>query len=190
MRSHGSGGLGALYDKVEDRRSIPIRRLHKAGGLTPGWHGAWLWLDDNGQVAFLEFAGGRDHVLVRHWSILEDSRLKSVDRLLGILWRPCPFGGERPFFLCPACKRPRLRLYDMLSFFMCRVCARLFHASRSENPQTRALRRAYKLRMRLGGAPDAVEPIPPRPKGMHWHTYERLTDEIMDREMMADEYGL
>ena len=43
----------------------------------------------------------------------------------------------------------------------------------------RAISRVQKLRMRLGGSANLLEPFPARPRGMHRMTYYRLLDRAM-----------
>ena len=45
---------------------------------------------------------------------------------------------------------------------------------------------ANKLRMKLGGRPGMASPLPDKPQGMHWATFERLIDRINNAEAAAD----
>jgi predicted RNA-binding Zn-ribbon protein involved in translation (DUF1610 family) len=95
--------------------------------------------------------------------------------------------GSRPWFRCPNCGRRAGKLYLPVGgrHFMCRRCYDLAYESQWEEPWWRAKSRARKLWQRLGGDPDD-DLIPPRPKGMHWRTYERL---IADAERAEDLVG-
>ena len=105
---------------------------------------------------------------------------------------PCEFGGNRPYFLCPgvvngiACGRRVIKLYGVGRYFLCRHCYRLVYASQREDDMDRAVRRARKIRVRLGGAPARAPLFPERPKGMWWRTYERLLATALVSEEAAD----
>ena len=60
------------------------------------------------------------------------------------------------------------------SGFACRRCRGLAYRSQSETPVTRAIAKARKLRVRLGGGPIVFDPLPDKPARMHRQTYYRL----------------
>jgi hypothetical protein len=69
--------------------------------------------------------------------------------------------------------------------FASRQAYRLAYRSQREAPHDRALRRAFKLRGKLGadgGRGDYV----PKPKWMRWPTYDRKLEEIFDAEEVVD----
>jgi hypothetical protein len=118
---------------------------------------------------------------------------EDVNETVRIVRMPCRFGGVRPYFVCPgvvngtACGRRVAKLYGPGRYFLCRHCYRLAHASQSEDVQRRSMRRAYKIRQRLGGNAGTASPLPPKPKGMWRRTYERLREQAFDAEERADE---
>ena len=67
--------------------------------------------------------------------------------------------------------------------FLCRHYDDLSYQSQRENEMNRALRRAQKIRQRLGGSANMMEPFPEKPKGMHHETYMRLFGKHHEAEM-------
>jgi hypothetical protein len=65
-------------------------------------------------------------------------------------------------------------LYLGRGYFLCRACLDLAYESQREDYTTRLISKAQKIRWRLGGSASLMEPFPPKPKGMHWHTYSQL----------------
>jgi hypothetical protein len=81
-------------------------------------------------------------------------------------------------FRC-CCRRRAAKLYLRdASTFACRHCG-LAYASQQEIPRHRAISRAQKAWMRLGGSANLLEPFPKKPRGMHRLTYCRLFHKAM-----------
>jgi hypothetical protein len=70
--------------------------------------------------------------------------------------------------------------------FWSRGAYELAYASQRETKFDRALRRARKLRLRLGGDP-ADDEHPDKPPRMRWATYNRLTDRLVAADAVTDE---
>ena len=54
---------------------------------------------------------------------------------------------------------------------------RLKYETQYEPPYARAATRALKIRKRLGSKEGIGDPFPPKPKGMHRKTYDRLSEQ-------------
>jgi hypothetical protein len=91
----------------------------------------------------------------------------------------CNFGGERFWFQCPTCRRRTGSIFIVGPPFQCRVCLRLTYRSQRERHVARVLRKASSLRNRLRGTGDAFS-FGSKPKGMHWRTYKRVTNELRE----------
>jgi hypothetical protein len=92
----------------------------------------------------------------------------------------CNLGGDRAWWLCPAssCGRRVALLYlGSAGIFACRHCYRLAYRSQRESDSERSYRPADKLRARLGWVPGILNESGSKSKGMHWKTYERLTND-------------
>src|SRR3954447_2906397 len=76
-------------------------------------------------------------------------------------------------------------LYSAGAGFLCRHCHQLVFRSQRQNELDRIIRRADKLRVRLGGEPGWR--IPDRPKGMRKARYERLLTALLQADMIANE---
>ena len=105
---------------------------------------------------------------------------EDIRQVIALDWTPCHYGGQRPWFRCPGCQRRVAVLCGYGRFFLCRHCYRLPYTSQSETRLNRLSRKLRKLQDRVG------DQYARKPKGMHWHTWERLRDQVLDVEMTRD----
>jgi hypothetical protein len=193
MGGFGSGRpAGKGRQTVESCRSLDIRELQRSGCLTPGWHGDLQWQKAGETIASigLRFDGAR--LVLSYRATSNDGTWQDVVGPIEIVQRPCRFGGQRPYFVCPgvvngvACQRRALKLYGPGRYFLCRHCCRLAYASQSEGALDRARRRVTKLRRQLRDESDQDSNLPTRPNGMWNRTYARLANKFVAAEEVAD----
>jgi hypothetical protein len=192
MGGAGSGRHGG-QPTTDECRSLDINRLHREGWLRPGWTGTLHWSRDGETVASISMCASQGRVILSYRYRYDDDEWQAVEEPVLITWTPCHFGGSRPWFVCPGgvngvhCGRRVGRLHGPGRYFLCRLCYGLAYQSQREQPHERALRRASRIRMRLGGEPGMLCPFPEKPKGMHWRTFERLRQRVRDAEMVAED---
>jgi hypothetical protein len=116
-----------------------------------------------------------------------DEPLEIDDKIRLTTSRP-PFGGLRWWFVCPRLNRKVRKLYLPLGsrHFWSRCAYGLAYASQRETVYDRAMRRARKLCLRLGGDP-ADDEYPDKPKRVRWTTYDRLMEKLVAADDVADE---
>lgn len=97
---------------------------------------------------------------------------------------PCRFGGQRWWWICPATYRRVAKLYlpngGLRFLSRGRGAYRLAYTSQREGRIDRMHARSRRLFAKLGA--DYGEQYgsnwPPKPKGMHWRTYEAICDRL------------
>jgi hypothetical protein len=96
---------------------------------------------------------------------------------------PCRFGGQRWWWICPATRRPVSKLYlpngGQRFLSRGRGAYGLGYASQQQGATDRMHERSRKLYAKLGAEYDGnCGRLPPKPKGMHWRTYEAICDRL------------
>jgi hypothetical protein len=168
----------------ESCKSIDVRRWHRDGCLAPGQHFSRSWSYYGGEptdIDTINVATEADAVMLTYWTSLgRDAALKPVNQRVAITWTDCRFGGRRPWFVCSVYSDgqycgPRVAvLYGAGNYFACRHCYGLAYETQQQSPRWRGFTKARKIRMRVGGNLNLLEPFPEKPLHMHWRTYERL----------------
>ena len=176
----------------ESCESIDVRYLHRRRLLSEARGITLSWEQDGEQFGEIRILAQPDRLILAsyprddHWT----NTLQSVQ----VDWTPCRYGGRRPWILCPGdgprrhCGRRVAILYRLGEYFACRHCHGLAYASQHESLIDRAYSRARKIRTQLGGSLNLLEPIPEKPKGMHWRTYQRLLRRAQDAEMATTSF--
>jgi len=120
-----------------------------------------------------------------------DGERRESDYWIQLETTPQPFGGRRWWFVCPRTGRRAAKLYlpNGAFTFASRQAYRLAYRSQREAPHDRALRRAFKLRGKLG-ADGGIGDYVPKPKWMRWPTYDRKLEEVFAAEEVVDAHLL
>lgn len=163
---------------VESYHRLDVRRLHRDGYLMPGVEFSWHWSRGGVRTGWIGLRVDDMSVTLTYRSRTIGGEWKPIEYTVLIDRTPCTFGGSRPWFLCPArgCGRRVAVLYGG-AVFACRQCHRLAYDSQSEDAASRAMRRAGKVRARLGWGAGIANPTGTKPKWMRWKTYQRLCGE-------------
>lgn len=175
---------------VETRLNLDVRSLHRAGVLVVGGRGTWQWLRSGKQAGQVCFEVVAADCLRLRYRIATATGAELRDYRVTIARTPCHLGGTRAWFLCPCCSRRVARLY-LRDLFACRHCWRLNYASQQASKRDRASDRSWALRQALG-CDEGFLCLPaeyiPKPKGMHWRTFERKIQQLkqVDARALAD----
>ena len=156
---------------VEQTPSIDIRQLRRQGAWRDGVSLVIEWPALSAAVE----AGVRGEALaVCYLARPLDGGERLVHEVIQTSQLPLNFGGARRYFQCPVCGRRAYKLFVGATGLTCQRCGRLAYASQRQDACLRAARRAAKIRVRLGGTPDLLEPFPGRPPRQWRRTYVRL----------------
>lgn len=190
MGGYGSGRQGGRVT-IQGTASY-VLNANSLRGLRPGTRGFGNIKWGDGFAASLTFNVSEydayyelEHKTRSTWEPTRQVRYK-----VPLTWTEPRFGGRRWWWCCPLTGRRCGRLYLPLgaSYFAGRETYRLAYQSQRETTPDRAMRKARKLHKRLGGDGEALgEFTPPKPKGMHRGTYERLVARWHAAEARADQ---
>ena len=167
---------------------LNINRLISDGFIQPGKKtqlSDFSWLDDEGD----ERATAKIAASITNPSAA-DARYGTmriagdwINQTIRLVGCPRHFGGLQWYFVCPVQNRCVSVLWSLPGkrFFAGRksLGKQVAYLSQYHPPEARAHYSADKLCDRIGG-PGASDKwdVPPKPKGMRWRTYERLSNRI------------
>jgi len=185
MGGFNSGGHNRQHPyTVEDCRRLDAGKMHRAGAFADGYVGGWKWTTDDGEKNTIRNRMVAGLLRLDFKFRRNGGPWQEVEQLIAIRYAPCQFGGETALFLCPICNARRRYLYGASGRFLCRGCYRLPYASQRTRDADRAGRKARALRRKLGVDVSPEMPIWPKPKGMHWRTFEAMAQEILRNEQV------
>jgi hypothetical protein len=188
MGGFGSGGWNASgKPTTSGAKPLDVNSLNKKGALQSGAFSQSSWTRGDEPAGDIQIRAHEGFIKLIYKARTDGGDWQKVDETVPLVWVPCHFGGQRPYFLCPQCERRIVKLYGLIRFF-CRTCNNLTYSSQRERYIDRALRTANRLRVRLGGKPGMANCIASRPRYMHHKTYQRITEEIHKAEAIANEF--
>lgn len=191
MGGPGSGNRWHCVGKstTDSHRKLDVRHLAREGVLRPGHCGGLQWTRRGEVLASIQIRAEEDCVVLIYQHRDGSGDWKDERYPIQITRTACALGGSRHWFICPAvgCGRRVAILYGG-TIFACRHCHQLAYASAREDSGDRAIRRADRLRARLGWEPGIINPAGDKPKWMRWRTFDRLVEQheqLVGRSMLG-----
>ena len=179
MGGYGSGSWYRWDSKTttESQHRIDIRWLKKQGYIRPGTSGTLSWTCRDEQTGSIRYRMEEKRMVLSYRHRPHGGEWEPVEQDILFNQTPCNYGGYRSWFLCPHCGCRVALIYGAGKYFLCRHCYDLTYASQQESMPDRLMRKARKIRERLGASDDLTESILFKPKNMHQKTFDRLRRE-------------
>ncbi len=180
-----NSGRPAIHAVVEDGFTLDINQLIRRRCFRPGQHTI-------GTVTWTNTRTGEQTASIRYEAAMASAEASWVhlryavddvpqDYRVRLEVTSCHYGGCRWWWICPVSGRRvgKLCLPPGAKMFASRKAYRLTYRSQRMAPGDRARTRCKRLSHRLGGMSNRLQDLPPpRPKGMHGRTYERLEADL------------
>ena len=158
-----------------DMQALDVRNVQRDGLLRLGRSFGLSWTRGGETIASINIRVDTGGVTLDYRNRPNGGEWQAMNYPVRLAWTACHYGGQRAWWLCPAvgCGR-RVAVLFGGPVFACRHCQRLAYKSQRETPDDRCIRRADKLRDRLGWVAGIVHGTGDKPKGMHWRTFWRM----------------
>jgi hypothetical protein len=169
---------------LESGPKLDLAKLIPSGAGKPSSHIQCVLTYGSGEMIRVDLKF-RDH------GGLLDLAYQGTRQTFSLMSSPRHFGGLQWYAVCPKAARWVRVLYRPLgaTFFASRHAwgRRAAYASQFLDPVGRAWRTKAKVKAALLGDEDSDEwDLPPKPKGMHWATYEQWVAKYDAAEEMLD----
>ena len=182
MGGTGSGrtsGLGMLTTKCHETNSIDLAWLERKALFNVGQWSTLTWSCGGRETGSIRIEAHHNGARLIYKARQSGDTWQEISELVPIVETQTNFGGWRRWFACLSCQRRCRILYGGI-YFRCRRCYQLKYESQYESGYSRAASQAHALRKRLGQTGSLDNLFPPKPKGMHSKTYERLAAKDRD----------
>ncbi len=179
MGGFGSGRHSYSKATTSEYGQLDVRDWQREGLLVVGRSFLW-WPWDVEVIATMK----RDEPSMVRLYHRSGSGPQSEPHRIWISWTACNYGGKRAWFVCSRGCGHRVAILYGNGTLACRHCRELAYESQQDSGRHRSLRQARTNRMKLGGSANLLEPLPGRPKGMHWSTYRRLYRQAAGHEQV------
>ena len=158
-----------------DMQALDVRNVQRDGLLRLGRSFGLSWTRGGETIASINIRVDTGGVTLDYRNRPNGGEWQAMNYPVRLAWTACHYGGQRAWWLCPAvgCGR-RVAVLFGGPVFACRHCQRLVYKCQRETPNDRCIRRADKLRDRLGWVAGIVHGTGDKPKGMHWQTFWRM----------------
>jgi hypothetical protein len=179
MGGRGSGrhsSFGLMVMKTNEVNSVDLAWLRRKKLLNVGRWSTITWSRRGTEIGSIRIECHATSVRLIYRYRQDGGKWHDISEVVPLIETATRFGGTRQWFQCLACNR-RCRILYGGAHFRCRRCHRLKYETQYEPAFARAATRALKIRERLGCKGGIDDPFPPKPKGMHRKTYERLQEQ-------------
>ena len=171
---------------LEDGRKIDLNKMlaQLSSPMVSGMRKAWT------------MAGGAIKIVLQ-LSSDEDGQVtietEGIVQTIALVSQARHFGGRQWFFICPKAGVRCSVLWQVhgARAFLCRQAwhGHVAYRSQFESPRDRALTAAQRIRVKLGGREYLALGLSiPKPKGMHWSTYDRIIAKCDKYEQACEAY--